>query len=306
MHRTNYSMKRIAVAALFLATLAQPVFAQDSTIKSSMVYQFAGAPVNGTNEIDTITIQSGTSAGTFTLTLTGGRTTAPITWSATDATLIANIDAALEALPNIGAGGVTTAAGTGSSGIGTYTVAFTGKNAAQDFPLLSIGTNSLTGGTAPTVTTTTAGVAGTFTAAKTGDLLEDTTNGELYQNLSTTAGAPNWQFRGGGWKTGAGGAVTQITSRATGVTLNKRVGKVTTTADSLAAATIATHTVTNSNVAATDNVILTKVSGDVDTFAWVNSVAAGSFTVSLYNSHASAADTTAFVYNFEVRKGAID
>jgi hypothetical protein len=235
-----------------------------------------------------------------------GRTTAPITWSATDATLIANIDAALEALPNIGTGGVTTAAGTGSSGIGTYTVTFTSKNAAQDFPLLSIGTNSLTGGAAPTVTTTTAGVAGTYANAATGALLEDTTNGELYQNVSTTANAPNWQYRGSGWKTGSGGAVTQITSRATGVTLNKRVGKVTTTADSLAAATIATHTVTNSTVAAADNVILTKVSGDVDTFAWVNSTAAGSFTVSLYNSHASAADTTAFVYNFEVRKGAID
>jgi hypothetical protein len=300
-------MKSALLAAVAVIALSvTPLFAQDSGITSTMVYRNAGAPVNGTNEVDTLTIQSGTSAGTFTLTTAGGRTTAPITWSATDATLIANIDAAVEALNVVGTGGVTTAAGTGSSGIGTYTITFTGKNAASDAALLSIGTNSLTGGAAPTITTTTAGVAGTFTAAKTGDLLEDTTNGELYQNISTTAGAPNWQYRGGGWKTGSGGAVTQITSRATTVTLNKRVGKVTTTADSLAAATIATHTVTNSTVAATDNVILTKVSGDVDTFAWVNSVAAGSFTVSLYNSHASAADTTAFAYNFEVRKGAID
>lgn len=298
-------MKKITPLIALLA-LSITAFAQDSAIKSTMVYQNAGAPVNGTNEVDTLTIQTSTSAGTFTLTTAGGRTTAPITWSATDATLIADIDAKLEALSAIGTGGVTVAAGTGSSGIGTYTITFTGKNAASDAALLSIGTNSLTGGTAPTITTTTAGVAGTFTNAKTGDLLEDTSNGELYQNLSTTAGAPNWQYRGGGWKTGAGGAVTQITSRATSVTLNKRVGKVTTTADSLAAATIATHTVTNSTVAAADNVILTKVSGDVDTFAWVNSTAAGSFTVSLYNSHASGADVTAFVYNFEVRKGAID
>lgn len=298
-------MKKL-IAVLTLLALTSFSYAQDNTIKSTMVYQYAGAPVNGTNEVDTLTIQSGTSAGTFTLTTAGGRTTAPITWSATDATLIANIDAAVEALSAVGIGGVTTAAGTGSSGIGTYTLTFTGKNAASDAALLSIGTNSLTGGTAPTITTTTAGVAGTFTAAKPGDLLEDTTNGELYQNISATAGAPNWQFRGTGWKAGAGGAVTQITSRATGVTLSKRVGQITTTADSLAAQVGATFIVTNTTVAAADNVILTKVSGDADTFAYVSAVAAGSFSVTLFNTHASAADTTAFVCNFEVRKGAIN
>lgn len=298
-------MKTI-LAILAAIVLPFALSAQDSTIKSATIYSYAGAPVNGTSEVDTITIGGTPTGGTFTLTVAGGRTTPAITWSATDATLIANIDAALEGLSAIGTGGVTTAAGTGSSGIGTYTVTFTGKNAAKDFALLS-GSSSLTG-TSPTlaVATTTAGVAGTFTSAKTGDVLEDTSNGELYQNISTTANAPNWQIKGLGFKTGAGGAVTQITSRATGVTLNKRTGKITTTADSLAAATIATFTVTNSTVAATDSVILSKVSGDVDTFAWVNSVAAGSFTVSLYNSHASAADTTAFVANFTVVKGAID
>lgn len=263
--------------------------------------------MNGTNEVQTLTIQTSTSGGSFTLTVAGGRTTAPITWSATDATLLARVDAALEDLNAVGTGGVTTAAGTLSSGIGTITLTFTGKNAAQDFPALSVTNNLITGGTIPTIATTTAGVAGTFTAAKTGDLLEDTTNGDLYQNISTTALAPNWQpVRPVGFKTGAGGAVTQATSRATGVTLSKRSGKVTTTADSLAAATIATHVVTNTTVAATDTVVISKVSGDVDTFAWVNAVGAGSFSVSLYNSHASGADTTAFVYNFTVIRGAID
>lgn len=289
-----------------LACMPFAALAQDSTISSRQVYAYAGAPVNGTNEIDTITIQTGTSALVFTLTVTGGRTTAPITWSATDATLIARIDAAVEALSAVGVGGVTTAAGTGSSGLGTYTLTFTGKNAAQNFPALTLTEVSRTGGTAATISTTTAGVAGTFTAAKSGDLLEDTTNGELYQNISATAGAPNWQYRGSGWKSGSGGAVTQITSRATGVTLSKRVGTVTTTADSLAAVTIAAHIVTNTTVAATDNVVVTKVSGDVDTSIWVSAVGAGSFTVSLLNNHASAADTTALVYNFEVRKGASD
>lgn len=297
-------MKKLTLTIALLA-LSLTAFAQ-SDIKSTMVYQYAGAPVNGTNEVDTLTIQSSTTALVFTLTTAGGRTTAPISWSATDATLIANIDAALEALSAVGVGGVTTAAGTGSSGIGTYTITFTGKNAASNAALLTLAVVSQTGGTAPTITTTTAGVAGTFTNAKTGDLLEDTTNGELYQNISATAGAPNWQYRGSGWKTGAGGAVTQITSRATGVTLDKRVGKITTTADSLAAVTPAIFTVTNSTVAAADNIVLTKVSGDVDTQVSVNAVAAGSFNVLIWNTHASGADTTATVMNFEVRKGAID
>lgn len=298
-------MKQL-LTILITAAFALSAFAQDNTIKSSMVYQFAGAPVNGNSEVDTLTIQSGTSAGTFTLTTAAGRTTAPITWSATDATLIARIDAAVEALSAVGVGGVTTAAGTGSSGIGTYTLTFTGKNATQDQPLLSIGTNALTGGAAPTITTTTAGVAGTFVNAKTGDLIEDTTNGELYQNISTTANAPNWQFRGSGWKAGSGGAVTQITSRATGVTLNKRAGKLTTTADSLAAGVGATFIVTDSTVAVADNVVLTRVSGAASTIGFVSAVADGSFSVTLWNLHATTADTTAYVANFEVRKGAIN
>lgn len=297
-------MKKI-LSLFSVIALAMPLLAQDSNMPTKSVYSYPGVPANGTSEIDTLTIQTSTSAGTFTITVAGGRTTAPITWSATDATLIADIDAKLEALSVIGSGGVVVAAGTGSSGIGTYTITMSGKNARQDFALLSIGTNSLTGGTAPTLTTTTAGVAATWKDAYIGALVEDSTNGELYQNISTTANAPNWQlFRG--WKSGSGGAVVQITSRATGVTLNTRVGKITTTADSLAAVTPAIFTVTNSTVAATDNIIVTKVSGDVDTQVSVNSVGAGSFTVLLWNTHASGADTTATVLNFEVRKGAID
>lgn len=298
-------MKQFSTFITLLA-LSVSAFAQDSTIKTKSVYGYAGAPSNGTSEIDTLTIQTSTSAGTFTISVTNSRPTAAITWSATDATLIANIQAALVAHPVIGTGGAVVTAGTGTSGIGTYLITLGGKNGRQDFPALSIGTNALTGGTAPTLTTTTAGVAGTFTNALTGALLEDTTNGELYQNISAVAGSPNWQYRGGGWKSGSGGAVTQITSRATGVTLSKRVGQITTTADSLAAITIAAFVVTNTTVAATDGIVLTKVSGDVDTSAWVSAVGAGSFTVSLLNNHASAADTTACVLNFEVRKGAID
>lgn len=172
--------------------LAIPAFAQDSTIKDMQVYQYAGVPSGGTSEIDTLTIAASTSAGTFTITVAGGRTTAPITWSATNGTLVANVDAALEALNVIGTGGVTTAVGTMTAGIGTITITMTGKNAKMDFPLLSIGTNSLTGGAAPTLTTTTAGVEATFRDAKTGQLLVDTVTPDLYIQDSTTAFSPTW------------------------------------------------------------------------------------------------------------------
>ena len=102
-----------------------------------------------------------------------------------------------------------------------------------------------------------------------------------------------------------GGAVTQATNRTTGVTLSNYSGKVTGDDASLAAVTIATHTVTNTLVAATDNVIITKVSGDADTSAFVSAVASGSFNVSVRNNPASGADTTAFVYNFALIKSAI-
>ena len=107
-----------------------------------------------------------------------------------------------------------------------------------------------------------------------------------------------------GYATGAGGTVTQITSRSTTVILNTVTGQITTTGDSLAAVTIVTFEVTNSTVALGDTVVISKVSGDVDTSAWVDVIAAGSFDVTLRNNHASAADTTAFVFNFAVIKGA--
>jgi hypothetical protein len=62
--------------------------------------------------------------------------------------------------------------------------------------------------------------------------------------------------------------------------------------------------VTNTKVSATDVIVLSKVSGDADTNAWVSAVASGSFNVSVRNNHDSSADTTAFVYNFVVIKGA--
>jgi hypothetical protein len=151
----------------------------------------AGAPVGGTTEVQTITIGGTPTGSTFKLGF-DGFSTAAIAWSATNATLIANIDAALEALPNVGTGAVTTAVGTMTAGIGTATVTFTGGNLAKlAVPTMTVTDNSLTG-TAPTVavTETTPGVTATGRTAPTGAMLLDTTNGVSYINTSTTLLSP--------------------------------------------------------------------------------------------------------------------
>jgi hypothetical protein len=156
----------------------------------------AGAPVAGTDEVQTITIGGTPTGGTFTLTF-GGFTTAPIPWSATNATLLASIDAALEALPNIGAGGVATAAGTLTAGIGTITVTFNGANLAKRaWTVMTANAAALTG-TAPTVAVarTTPGVDATYRNAAPGQLLTDTTNSKVYVQTGV-AGAPTWTVVG--------------------------------------------------------------------------------------------------------------
>jgi hypothetical protein len=105
---------------------------------------------------------------------------------------VANIDAALEALTNIGTGGVTTAAGTVTSGIGTVTITFGGNLAKLAVNTITVANNSLTG-TSPTlaVAETTPGVNADFRGAKKGALVTDTTNGVLYINTGTAL-APTW------------------------------------------------------------------------------------------------------------------
>lgn len=164
-------------------------------IESGYQYYKAGAPSNGTSEIQTLTFGGTPDGGTFTLTF-DGYTTAPITWVGDDdAALIAAIDAALEALPNIGAGGVAVADGTLTAGVGTVTITFGGNLTKLAVPLI-VANSSLTG-TTPTavVTETTPGVTATARGASIGATLQDTTNAKLYVNTGTAL-APTWTVAG--------------------------------------------------------------------------------------------------------------
>ena len=105
-----------------------------------------------------------------------------------------------------------------------------------------------------------------------------------------------------GYGAGAGGAVTQATSRTTGVTLNKAAGAITLVS---AAGSTAwqSFTVTNSAVGANDTVNVCQKSGTDLYEIHVTAVAAGSFRISFRTT--GGITTEQPVFNFAVVKGAI-
>jgi hypothetical protein len=115
-----------------------------------------GPAVNpGVNEVQTVTITGTPTGGTFRLTW-NGQQTAVIAYNATAAT----VQAALEALSNIGVGNVSV---TGGPGPGTpYVVTFVGQFASENVSQMTA-THTFTGGTTPAiaVATTTPGAAPT-------------------------------------------------------------------------------------------------------------------------------------------------
>lgn len=143
--------------------------------------------------------------------------------------------------------------------------------------------------------------------AAVGNLLNDlpaAINVSLSTPILTSSSIKSSGTLGIGYATGAGGAVTQITSRATGVTLSKMSGTITTINTSLAALAVATFTVTNTLVAIGDVVVVSQQSGAVNTKTIVNvtAVAAGSFNISIYNADASTAETGTILINYVVFK----
>ena len=151
----------------------------------------AGAPSAGTSEVQTLTIGGTPTGGTFKIAW-NGFTTAAITWSATNATLLSNINTALDALPNLGNGDLVATAGTVTAGIGTILLTFSANEAKRAQNTATIANNSLTG-TSPTlaIAETTPGVDATYRGAPIGAQLIDTTNGIDYVNTGTVV-APVW------------------------------------------------------------------------------------------------------------------
>lgn len=99
----------------------------------------------------------------------------------------------------------------------------------------------------------------------------------------------------------AGAAVTQLTARTTGVTINSNAGAIT-LFSAAGSATAGSFTVTNSKIRATDTVLVSVKSAANLYIVLVTAVAAGSFQVTLYTTGGVAVDAP--VINFAAVRSA--
>jgi hypothetical protein len=104
-----------------------------------------------------------------------------------------------------------------------------------------------------------------------------------------------------GYSAAASGAVTQLTSKSTGVTLNRSSGQITMNNAELANATNVTFTLTNSTISAKDVVVLSVASGATAGAynCWISGKGTGTCTITLRNLSGGAL-SEAVVINFAV------
>jgi hypothetical protein len=107
-----------------------------------------------------------------------------------------------------------------------------------------------------------------------------------------------------GYASGAQGAVTQGTSKSTGVTVNASMGQITTDSATLNTLTNVTFTLTNSLISAKDVIILNVGSGATSGAynCWISSMSAGTCTITLRNISGGNL-SEAVVINFAVIHG---
>ena len=118
-----------------------------------------------------------------------------------------------------------------------------------------------------------------------------------YEALVTTT-------TGLGFYTGAGGMVTQASTKATAFTLNNMCGQITTAADSLTHATVVSAVWTNNKIAATDVVIINhKSGGTIGAYVFNVSCGAGTATLYITNNQTAGSLSEALVLSFVVIKG---
>lgn len=107
-----------------------------------------------------------------------------------------------------------------------------------------------------------------------------------------------------GYSTAAQGAVTQATSKSTGVTLNRSMGKITMNGAALGAGATVLFTLTNSKISANDVLIVNLGSAGTSGAYWpyVANVGAGTAVIGLYNNTAGSL-SEAVVVNFAIIHG---
>ena len=112
-----------------------------------------------------------------------------------------------------------------------------------------------------------------------------------------------------GYTAAGQGAVTQLTSKSTGVTLNKSAGRITMDTAALAGATAVSFILTNSAISINDTIIVNVSSNTTGSAAgayttYVSYLAAGSALITLRNLTASTSYSEAVIINFAIIHGA--
>lgn len=175
---------------------------------------------------------------------------------------------------------------TGVSGLGTSVATFLGTPSSANLRAAltdETGTGAAVFATSPTLVTPVLGVAAGTSLSTTGN-----------QTISGTGKQ--------GYATGSGGAVVQLTSKATGVTLNKSNGEITLDAANLGAATTVSFVLTNSTIEAGDIIIINHISGGtLGSYIFNAATVAGSATINVSN-WTSGALAQAVVLRFAVIK----
>lgn len=108
-----------------------------------------------------------------------------------------------------------------------------------------------------------------------------------------------------GYGTGSGGTVTQATSKATSVTLNKPSGQIITNNASLASNTVVAFPLSNTSIAATDTLSINLKSGNATAGTyqiWAEGITTGACTICIRNISGGSL-SEALTLNYSVIKG---
>jgi hypothetical protein len=188
-------------------------------------------------------------------------------------------------------GDVTTSAGALGTTIANSSVT-TAKMA--NLAAASLLGNPTGGATAPSAITLAGGLGFSGTTLTAAGALTPTSV------ASTGAVTSSAATSGIGYATGAGGTVTQVTNRTTGVTLNKACGAIT-LVSAAGSATAASFVVTDSAVVATDVVVVNEKSGTDKYLISVTNIGAGVFTITSQTTGGTTTEQP--VFQFCVIKG---
>ena len=205
-----------------------------------------------------------------------------------------DVDSAVDVLPIVDVGGSETKKITAKALVGASAADLVAvwNNVATTFSGIKLDVTDTASAAGSFLINLLIGGAARFQVTKAGEV----TAASSIRSTSASAGV--------GYATGAGGAVTQLTSKATAVTLNAICGQITMHNASLTHQTPVAFTLTNSAIAADDVVVVSVKSGGTAGAYLVSAgaVAAGSCSITLFNCQTAGNLSEAVVLSFAVIK----